>query len=58
MDTEIEQEYALAVTHYCRLTGVIEFCLGNKKHFHLFILGKTYTLKELAISVLLWLRVP
>lgn len=30
-DAEIEWEYALAVTHYYWLTGVIEFCLGKKE---------------------------
>lgn len=37
MDTEIEQEYALAVTHYSRLTGVIEFCPGKNLFIYSFL---------------------
>lgn len=38
MDTKIEWEHALAVTHYDWLTGIIEFCLENI----LFILWRAF----------------
>lgn len=49
-DTEIEWEYALAVTHYYWLTGVIEFCL-EKKTFYLFHSGENVDTKKASIQL-------